>query len=341
MQSSRRTKELRNPILLPKGWTIQAAAPAAAALLQLTGDVKIEAAAGGDRPGPRRFDIVAYTGGKLFLANFDHPVVVDLEGVSGTHKSRPIFKDHNKALVVGHTDRIGNDGRQLTASGVVSGTGPAAKEVVANNDNGFPWQASIGARPTNTEFVTAGRQVNVNGQTFEGPVIVARRTRLNEISFVALGADDDTSARIAANAAEGAPMTFEQWLASKEIAADGLSDAVKKVLRAQYDAEIKATADDDDGADDPDDGKKGKGGKKAPKSNKTPKIEATADDADDDEVDLVADQRTRLVADRKRGSRLWPGSRPRIRSASRPRSSPRSPPRRSRTTGTPTSSSWS
>lgn len=97
-------------------------------------------------------------------------------------------------------------------------------------------------------------------------------------------------------------MTFEQWLASKEIAADGLSDAVKKVLRAQYESEIKATADDDGGADDADDSKKGKGGKKAPKSKKAPKIEATADDADggDDEVDLVAEQRTRLLADRKR-----------------------------------------
>ena len=35
----------------------------------------------------------------------------------------------------------------------------------------------------------AGKPVTVNGRTFEGPMYVARRTLLGEISFVDLGAD--------------------------------------------------------------------------------------------------------------------------------------------------------
>ena len=62
----------------------------------------------------------------------------------------------------------------------------------------FPWQASIGAQVGAVDFVQAGKSVTVNGRTFDGPVHVARRTVLGEISFVDLGADGNTSATITA-----------------------------------------------------------------------------------------------------------------------------------------------
>ena len=42
----------------------------------------------------------------------------------------------------------------------------------------------------------------MNGRTFEGPLYVARRTVLGEISFVDLGADGNTTATIAAQQQE-------------------------------------------------------------------------------------------------------------------------------------------
>jgi hypothetical protein len=108
---------------------IRAGARAASNDFDFTAEVTIEAAAA-DRPGPRRFDMVAYTGGLLHLPNFEYPVVANLQGMGGTDKARPILKDHNRAMLVGHTDKIVNDGRQLQATGVVSGGGPAAKEVL-------------------------------------------------------------------------------------------------------------------------------------------------------------------------------------------------------------------
>lgn len=271
------------------------AAAAASADLSFTVPVTIEAASA-EKKGPRRFEMLAYGGGELSLPNFEHPVVVDLEGMSGTDKPRPILKDHNRAALVGHTDTITNDRKTLTATGVVSGTGPAAREVAEANDNGFPWQASIGARVLARELVPQGRTVQVNGQTFSGPVIVARRSRLGEISFVVLGADDNTSARIAANAAEGGTMpTFTQWLEAMGLSEDALSADQKSKLKAKYDAEIAAS---DNGSDD--DGKSKtptpkKGGKKAAAAV----VQAAAAVTDDDGTDPVDDLKASFLSARK------------------------------------------
>ncbi len=273
---------------------ILAGAADAADDLFLTAGVTIEAAAA-DKPGPRRFDMVAYTGGFLHLPNFDYPVVANLAGMTGTEKSRPVLKDHKREQLVGHTDAIANDGKQLTASGIVSGGGPAAREVLHAADHNFPWQASIGAKVLQKEYVPPGQSRQINGQTFVGPFIHASRTRLGEISFVVLGADDNTSARIAAEAAEGTVMTFEQWLKAKGFDPDTITDGARTWLKAQFDAEIQAAAAAGKGADTiaagaGDDTVAGGGGSDT----------INAGSGDDDTVDPVKAQRTALAQDRKR-----------------------------------------
>jgi hypothetical protein len=147
---------------------------------------------------PRKFQMEAYTGGAMTLEGFKYPVVVDVSGLKGTDKSRPIFLNHDKSAIVGHTDSIRASAKDLCASGVISGAGPAAKQVLDSHDSGFPWQASIGARPDKMEFVPEGQTGQANGQTFNGPVNIARKATLGEISMVPLGADENTSVRIAA-----------------------------------------------------------------------------------------------------------------------------------------------
>ncbi len=192
-------------------------------------------------PSPRRFGMVAYTGGAMRLAGWPHPVVVDLAGMQVSAKSRPILKDHNPSLIVGHTESVRVEGSQLLVSGVVSGAGAVAREIVESSLSGFPWQASLGARAEQTETVPKGRSAQANGRTFDGPVQVVRRSRLGEVSFVALGADDDTEARVAARK-ENAEMDFNAWLVAKGFEdADALSDAQRTSLKAMYDAEQKPT----------------------------------------------------------------------------------------------------
>jgi hypothetical protein len=156
----------------------------------------------GQSPALPRFSMVAYTGGPMRVGGFALPVIVDLAGMEIPSQKRPIRLQHDAGRGIGHTEAIivTPDG-QLVAEGVVSrGTADAA-EVVQSGKNGFPWQASIGASVHKTEHIKEGQTVEVNGRTHQGPVLVARKTTLGEISFVDLGADGATSAKIAAEAA--------------------------------------------------------------------------------------------------------------------------------------------
>lgn len=169
------------------------------ALLCSAADIRIEAAKADDGAETMpRFSMVAYTGEAMKVDGWKHPVVVSLEGVSIPSQRRPVRFGHDMHAGVGHTERVSVEGGKLVAEGVVSRDTSAAREIVISGKRGFPWQASIGASVAQAELIRAGKTVTVNGRTFEGPVYVAHRTVLGEISFVDLGADGSTSAQIAA-----------------------------------------------------------------------------------------------------------------------------------------------
>ena len=145
-----------------------------------------------------KFSMVAYTGDAMRVDGWRNPVVVDLQGLGIPSQRRPIRFGHSMHAGVGHTERITVEGGKLVAEGLVSRDTPAAKEIVTSGKRGFPWQASIGTTVHQVEHIKAGKYVMVNGRRFEGPVYVARKTTLGEISFVDLGADGNTTANIAA-----------------------------------------------------------------------------------------------------------------------------------------------
>ena len=67
-------------------------------------------------------------------------------------------------------------------------------QVAQDSDDGFPWQMSVRIEPSSTEEIAAGQAVTVNGKTYQGPITVFRDGRIREVSFCALGADDNTNA---------------------------------------------------------------------------------------------------------------------------------------------------
>jgi hypothetical protein len=166
--------------------------------LEATATIDLEAA-GESGPTLPRFRMIAYTGTPMRVSGWRYPVVIDLAGLSIPSQSRPIRFGHDPLAGVGHTDSIRIEEGQLLATGVVSRDTPAAREVVVSARNGFPWQASIGASVEEFEFIKENQQVLVNGRTFTGPLNVVRKATLGEISFVDLGADDHTSATVAAS----------------------------------------------------------------------------------------------------------------------------------------------
>jgi hypothetical protein len=149
------------------------------------------------KPALRKFSMVAYTGGAMRLGGWPYPVVVDLAGMRVTRKSRPILKDHDRASIVGHTDDIMvGDSRWKSRRDL--GRGQHAQEVIATSENGFPWQASLGANADKVVFIPEGKTATANSREFMWVLSTSLASQRSAKSFVALGADDDTEALVAA-----------------------------------------------------------------------------------------------------------------------------------------------
>lgn len=212
--------------------------------VKLIADVEIEASMSEGNAAPR-FTVLAYTGGRLPGAlkttngRADVDVVADLSGMSPS-KSVVANLRHNKEQLVGHVDAVDNDGRRLILSGVASAATAYQEEVVGSARNGFRWQASIEAPIEKLEFVSAGKTAVVNGQTFTGPIYVARKSTLMGFAFVTHGADGDTSVSIAAQAATsfsgGTSMKAEvkAWAESMGINVEAASPELIAVIEANY-----------------------------------------------------------------------------------------------------------
>lgn len=187
------------------------------------------------------FDITGYTGAVMNLAAFYSPVIVDLAGLKAASQEIPALRDHDTGRIVGQTDSVKIDAKGVRLTGTVTGDNEDATEVTTQAANGFKWKASIGASIDRREFLDAGKSATVNGREVTGPMVIAREATLGEISFVAIGADNATSASVAASNSPGTPTgalpMFEQWLQAKGFDPAALSDGQKAALQAAYDAE--------------------------------------------------------------------------------------------------------
>jgi hypothetical protein len=154
--------------------------------------VRAEASTGATRP----FEMMAYGGGSMRLPGFPLPVVVDLPGLHLPGKAFPILRQHDPDRVIGHGLSAVVKAHTLRVRGVLVKTLKAAKEVIALAETGFPWAASIGAEVVKMEHVREGK-VMVNARALEGPLLVARKSKLKEVSFVVIGADEDATASVA------------------------------------------------------------------------------------------------------------------------------------------------
>ena len=206
--------------------------------LKLTAFLRLKANGAGK---PKRFTILAYSGGTLPVDGFPYPVVVDLAGLE-LPGSIPILIDHKKSVeaTLGLTDNIHNDGTKLTLAGSVTGQSALAQQVLAQAAAGHTWQASIGAMVIESEDIPAGQTATANGQTFTGPVVIARRSVLRETSVLPMGADSTTSVNLAASARRflkgSAAMSFEDYCKSLGLDAATLTPEAAAALQTSFSA---------------------------------------------------------------------------------------------------------
>lgn len=222
------------------------------------------------------FLLRAYTGKPVDVDGFEHPVIVDLNGAEFDKRTTPVLADHKVTNRIGHTleqaiipagskRAIGGKafaGPSIMATGTRSSNMEIAKGMVADAKSGFPFQVSIGARIKKGYYVEESDTANVNGRVWDGPLIVAQRSVIRELSITVLGADNDTSV-IAAKRKEKL-MKFEAWLKSLGLKLANMSPTRVKRFRGEY-AKLYASkptktkrrkleaADPDEGDDDGDD----------------------------------------------------------------------------------------
>jgi len=226
--------------------------------------VMVEAAGEG---GKLRVMGVAYSGGKMRLPGWRHPVVVDLAGMA-VPESVPLLTNHDNRT----GSRVGVvrarvEDRALVIDGEILSSSGQAQGIVEQARAGADWQLSIGAEVIDSELVRGSR--SINGRMHEGPFYHVKKSVLREVSVVAVGADASTRLALAArfNLYGGNAMEFEKWLKEHGIEAEGLGEEKLALLKAAWEK----------GEEPPDLGKKKAPAPKAPE--KAGKASAAGDGA--------------------------------------------------------------
>ena len=217
----------------------------------------------------RTFSGVAYSGEVITDHWYWKQVIFDLDSMQ--IKGRiPALLEHSSYQRAGAIESHAISYESgLTVSGILLSNEFGA-QVASDSDDGFPWQMSVRIEPSSIDEIQAGNTVTVNGKLLHGPITVFRGGRIREVSFCALGADENTMAVAAShnpnNPQEDTDVTeLEQAKAAlqqaeterdnalnelKHFKADKRNDdisALEKELKTQFSAEDKTayTAMDD------------------------------------------------------------------------------------------------
>lgn len=159
--------------------------------------------------GNRNFFGIAYTGGIMF-PTITLPdgrvergaVVMDLDTLTLSSQQVPVLDDHDESPdgTIGRTLslRVQRPTYQMPVTGVIYGAKARAQKYLEAAAGGHKWQLSVGTDSFRLQRIPKGKSIRVNGRTFHGPVSIARGAYLTDLSFVAIGADDQTEAVIEA-----------------------------------------------------------------------------------------------------------------------------------------------
>jgi hypothetical protein len=205
-------------------------------------------AAGGAKV--RKFNLLAYTGGKAYIPGRSMPVVFDLQSMKLVDGMPvPLLLDHDNTQPVGHAESVKIGADQITATGYASAETEWRDRVVMSAANGFQWQLSVGVvvDRSNIVEIPEGRSENLNGQLLTGPFLLARHAELREITFTATGADAGGAvAKLAASldTRESDTMKFSQYLVSLGLTVAMLGADALTAIRATWRAANPDAEDD-------------------------------------------------------------------------------------------------
>jgi hypothetical protein len=135
-----------------------------------------------------RFAGIAYSG-----AVITHPwwgsLAIDVAGMRLQEKV-PALREHARDRAAGVIDKHTRDAGKLRVEGYFLTSTADGQEVLTLARAGFPWRLSIAAWAESVEELKSGVSAAVNGFQLRGPAVIWRQTRIGEISFVSVPADE-------------------------------------------------------------------------------------------------------------------------------------------------------
>ena len=153
----------------------------------------------------RTFTGVAYSGEPIVDHWYWDRIIFDLDSMQIKGRIPALLEHCSKQRAGAINSHSINYEQGLVISGDLM-SNEYGTQVAQDSDDGFPWQMSVRIEPSSVEEIAADKTVFVNGKTHQGPITVFRGGRIREVSFCALGADDNTNAV----AASHSPKNFNQ-----------------------------------------------------------------------------------------------------------------------------------
>lgn len=144
-----------------------------------------------------KFRGVAYSGQPVGYHSGFQNLITDVSDIEFKPKI-PIFLHHDPKLIAGYATIKVDDNKILIEDGQISKSTLSGMEVLNLAKEGFQWEFSIGYSYDwdDLEEIKKDVEVEVNGYKIQGPATIVRKSWLQEVSFVPVGADKQTVAEI-------------------------------------------------------------------------------------------------------------------------------------------------
>lgn len=148
--------------------------------------------------GLKKVDGVAYSGGSVGQSWYGDPIVLVISGIEMSPQVPLLYNHYNApsarlGVVTGKAES-----NMLMVSGGIDEEADGAKTIIKTGQK-IKWQLSIGAGIVKMKRIEQGESVEVNGRKFDGPMLLVEKSKLREVSIVAVGADAETFLNIAAS----------------------------------------------------------------------------------------------------------------------------------------------
>lgn len=154
-----------------------------------------------------QLDMVIYSGGIIKDHWWWNNLAIDLQGMTFPKKTYPILESHNTDKKIGFMNKpLVNGNLRVDSNKVTFVETEASQEFRRlskgeDGKEGFPYEASMYAKPTVIERVDEGATAtpDVNGMTVKGPATIWRKSIFKEASVCVFGWDSSTKAAAFAN----------------------------------------------------------------------------------------------------------------------------------------------